>query len=77
MKLSQAQLCFLAIAAEAPYRTPFTGGRNAGRVASGWFRTAASLSLRGFVHLVRSGDAQVAMITDAGREAYAAASRGD
>lgn len=70
-KLSPAQKRFLKVTAEAPNRTPFTGGRNAGRVAAAWYRTADSLAQKGLVTLVRSGDAQVATLTDAGRAALA------
>jgi hypothetical protein len=67
-KLSAPQQKLLLAAAQAGGdRTPFTGGRNAGRVASAWYRTAQSLADRGLVTLRRTGDAQTAEITDAGR----------
>lgn len=66
-KLSTAQQKLLVDVARAPQRTPFTGGRNAGRVAAAWYRTAGVLARLGFVELTRSGDARLATVTDAGR----------
>lgn len=60
MKLSDAQTRFLAEAekaGDAGIRTPFTGGPNAGRVASAWYRTAHSLERLGLIGLVAEGDA--------------------
>jgi hypothetical protein len=57
-KLSDAQARFLwVVQSEGSYRTPFTGGRNAGRVASAWYRTAKALAGLGLVRLEREGDA--------------------
>lgn len=60
-KLSEAQQRFLKrveLTGLKGERTPFTGGRNAGRVANAWYRTARSLSALGLVWLEREGDAQ-------------------
>jgi hypothetical protein len=60
-KLSEAQQRFLKrveLTGLTGERTPFTGGRNAGRVANAWYRTARSLSVLGLVHVEREGDAQ-------------------
>ena len=67
MKLSTQQVRFLRSCLDSDSRTPFAGNRNAGRLASAWYRTAQSLADRGLVDLERVGDAQVASITDPGR----------
>lgn len=67
--LSSAQKTFLHHTKTGPYRTPFTGGRDAGRVAAAWHRTAKALEKRGLVTLSRSGDAWVATGTPAGAQA--------
>jgi hypothetical protein len=72
MSLSKAQIKFLVVAARTGYRTPFTGNRHAGRVASAWYRTAQSLADKGLVRLTRSGDAGVAEATDLGRQVICA-----
>lgn len=66
-KLSAAQQRFLERVranGEKGYRTPFTGGRNAGRVASAWYRTAQSLKDAGLITLEREGDAYRAFATE-------------
>lgn len=66
-KLSACQKVFLyRTIREGAYRTPFTGGRGAGRVAAAWYRTAESLAKRGLLTMSRSGDAYEAVITDSG-----------
>jgi hypothetical protein len=66
MKLSQPQLCFLAIVAEAPCRLPFYGPR---------VKTAESLEKRGLVRtFFTPRQTRMAAITDDGRQAYADAS---
>jgi len=58
-KLSKNQASFLERLLGLPMcseRCPFVGGRDAGRVAGAWLRTARSLQDRGFVVLNRSGD---------------------
>jgi predicted transcriptional regulator len=66
-KLSPAQLRFMAVLREAGDkgdRTPFTGGRNAGRVANAWYRTAESLRRMGLVRVEREGDARRAWLVE-------------
>jgi len=73
-KLSDAQVRFLRRChdcGEDGFRTPFIGGRQAGRVAAGWYRTADSLSELGLVDLRRWGDARVAKLTVDGENAVA------
>jgi hypothetical protein len=58
--LSPAQKRFLAILADAGAigdRTPFTGNRDAGRVANAWYRTASVLRRKGLIVLEHEGDA--------------------
>jgi hypothetical protein len=43
-------------------RTPFTGGRSAGRDACAWYRTAESLCRAGLIVLRREGDARRAWL---------------
>lgn len=67
MKTSQAQERFLAVLETnggAGYRTPFTGGRDAGRVANAWYRTAAALEKMGLVVVERDGDARRAWLVE-------------
>lgn len=52
-------------------RTPFVGGREAGRIASGWYRTAYALDRAGLVTMKQEGDAYRIRITHAGRLAIA------
>jgi hypothetical protein len=68
-KFSPAQLAFLDVVRRQSYRTPFIGGRDAGRVACLWYRTAAGLEARGFVVTEREGDAKRAHITVRGLKA--------
>lgn len=49
-------------------RTPFVGGRDAGRVVSGWYRTADALHRAGLIRLVREGDARRAFIIESAGE---------
>ncbi len=73
--LSAAQKIFLLrVHISGSCRTPFTGGRNAGRVAAAWYRTAESLRVRGLLNVVREGDAKRATLTEAGH-AWARAAR--
>ena len=68
-KLSKPQQSFLAnllAAGASGVRCPFLGNREAGRVASAWYRTAESLERRGLVRLERSGDSKRAFLTPAG-----------
>lgn len=62
-KLSPPQRAMLERLSKGSERTPFTGGRNAGQVASAWYRTAQSLMLKGHVVLEREGDGQRAHLT--------------
>lgn len=56
--LSPAQQKFIdTLRRDGKFRTPFTGGRGAGRVASAWHRTAKSLEAKGLIKLSRCGDA--------------------
>ena len=69
MKPTPAQRRFIKITASAGavgYRTPFLGGRDAGRAANAWYRTAAACERAGWVTIIREGDAQRAHITPAG-----------
>jgi len=69
MKPTQAQRRFIKITASTGttgYRTPFLGGRDAGRAANAWYRTASVCERAGWVTIVREGDAQRAYITPAG-----------
>jgi hypothetical protein len=69
-KLSKPQMKFLATLLAVDFaegvRCPFLGNREAGRVASAWYRTAESLERRGLVRLERSGDSKRAFLTPAG-----------
>lgn len=67
MTLSEPQRRFLnrLRANGGSERTPFHGHREAGRVASAWYRTAGSLARMGLIRLERSGDAYVATLAEA------------
>jgi hypothetical protein len=61
MKPTQAQRRFIKITASTGttgYRTPFLGGRDAGRAANAWYRTASVCERAGWVTIVREGDAE-------------------
>lgn len=66
MKLSEVQRAMLARLKANPNgeRTPFTGGRSAGRDAAAWYRTAGSLARLGLITLEREGDARRAKLAD-------------
>lgn len=60
------QMAMLRRLGQGAERTPDHGHRNAGTVASGWYRTAFSLERLGLVETERSGDAWLAKLTPAG-----------
>lgn len=64
--LTKTQMAMLRRLEQASERTPMTGGRGAGAVASGWYRTADALERLGLVVTEREGDARRAHLTVAG-----------
>lgn len=66
-KLTHAQklmMARLARNAAKGERTPFVGGRSAGRIAAAWYRTADSLKRLGLIVLCRTGDAETAWLPE-------------
>jgi hypothetical protein len=64
-KLSPTQRAMIArllTATTKGERCPFIGGRDAGRVASGWYRTAESLRAAGLAIVQRTGDSKTAWL---------------